>query len=264
MFEKTNENYTIGRGKLLFGKFDKNGEFTEKAERYLGNTPSFSLSTDTETKDHFNADSGMKEKDLSIILSVARKATFECDDITMANLAMTYFAETTKITQAGGEATETIEKAIVGGTYKLGVTRENPVGIRALDQSAGKAVVVKSGTNELIVNRDYYVDYDTGSVTIAHDGTVKDDDPLSITYSTAPVNYERIATSDKPVEGQLRFNATNPVGIQCVYFFPRVIIRPNGDVALKGDEWQTLPFTVEIMKKGNLSAIYLDGKPFGS
>lgn len=63
------------------------------------------------------------------------------------------------------------------------------------------------------------------------------------------------------IEGSLRFISFNPKGDKIDYFMPKVSITPNGDFAMKGDDWQILPFTIEVKKKGELAAIYADGRP---
>jgi len=57
------------------------------------------------------------------------------------------------------------------------------------------------------------------------------------------------------------FRSHNPKGADSVYYMPYIRAVPNGDYALKGDEWQTLPITAEIMKLPNAAAIYRDSIP---
>jgi len=45
---------------------------------------------------------------------------------------------------------------------------------------------------------------------------------------------------------------------------PYVKLMPNGDFALKGDEWQQLSFNIEVLKKGTLEAVYMDGRAVAS
>ncbi len=54
----------------------------------------------------------------------------------------------------------------------------------------------------------------------------------------------------------------NPVGKQFDYSLPYVSISPNGDFNLKGEEWQQIPFSLEILRKGSLEAVYVNGQPF--
>ena len=73
---------------------------------------------------------------------------------------------------------------------------------------------------------------------------------------------DRVISRGQTVEGSLRYLANNPAGANIDYFMPWVKITPNGDFSLKGDEWQTVPFNIEILKKGDLEAIYVDGRPY--
>ena len=42
---------------------------------------------------------------------------------------------------------------------------------------------------------------------------------------------------------------------------PSVKLSPNGDYALKSDEWQQIPFNVEILKPEGMEAVYADDRP---
>ena len=53
------QKYTLGRGEVFFNKF-KPGTNIGEGERYLGNTPEYSLTNDVETLDHFNSDRGLR------------------------------------------------------------------------------------------------------------------------------------------------------------------------------------------------------------
>ena len=55
------------------------------------------------------------------------------------------------------------------------------------------------------------------------------------------------------------YRTKNPKGADCTYFLPYVKLSPNGDYALKGDEWQQIPLSVEVLKPTNAEAIYRDG-----
>jgi len=59
----------------------------------------------------------------------------------------------------------------------------------------------------------------------------------------------------------LRFISTNPRGPRRDVYIPKITLSPNGDWALKGDDWQTLGFNLKIGKNTGQSAIYIDGRP---
>jgi hypothetical protein len=53
----------------------------------------------------------------------------------------------------------------------------------------------------------------------------------------------------------------NPKGDDAVFLMPSVKITPNGDYALKGDDWQQIPLSLEVLKPNAGEAIYRDGTP---
>ncbi len=59
--------------------------------------------------------------------------------------------------------------------------------------------------------------------------------------------------SASQVYGSLTFESDNPVGENMNYWFPYVCITPTGNVALKGDAWQTLSFQVEALQRDNVA-----------
>ena len=63
------------------------------------------------------------------------------------------------------------------------------------------------------------------------------------------------------VSGSLRYVAYNPEGEQIDYFMPSVTLSPNGDFALKSDEWQVIPFNIDVTKRdADTAAIYGEGR----
>ena len=57
------------------------------------------------------------------------------------------------------------------------------------------------------------------------------------------------------------YRTRNPKGDDVVFYMPYVKITPNGDYALKGDEWQAIPLSLEILRPTIGEAIYRDGMP---
>lgn len=80
-------NYVVGRGRLFFGQFKPS---TRKAngQRYLGNTPELSTSQSEDTLDHYSSEGGVRIKDASVTLQNDSSGSFQCDDISPANLAL--------------------------------------------------------------------------------------------------------------------------------------------------------------------------------
>lgn len=259
------QNYTLGRGKVYFARF-KPGTQTPGVERYIGNTPEFSLTIEEEKLDHFSSDAGIREKDDSISLEVNRSGSLTTDSIQPENVALFFFGENTILADAGGSIVDEVVDAdgvVPGGYYQLGTSDSRPSGARMIS-----AVVVKddaTAPTTFTVDDDYTVDLATGRLYIvpAEDGgTIAEGDVLEVSYTIAASSRDRIISGSQPVEGALRFVADNPKGPNKDYFMPWVQITPNGDYALKGDEWQTIPFSMEILKRTTREAIYVDGRAY--
>ena len=251
-------NYTLGRGELWFDRFADQVSLTASGERYFGNTPEFNATIESENLEHYNSDRGVREKDESIVLQTNRTASFTTDNVSPENLALFFFGTSEVFSTAGGSVVgETFVDVIKGLTYQLGASPTNPSGTRNVS-----AVAVRKGATTLVANVDYTLDAALGRITVLTTGsTVITGDDLAVDYTTGAQTRERIVSGTTAVGGALRYISYNPQGKKFDWFMPYVKLSPNGDFALKGDEWQSIPFNIEILKKGTLEALYIDGRP---
>lgn len=253
------KNYTLGRGKLKFGQF-RTGTQTPRGDRYLGNSPEISFTSEQETLDHYNSDAGINVKDATVILSQDYTGSFTLDDINMANMAMFFLGDAQTLTVSASTVTAEVHESVeVGFIYQLGTSTTNPSGVR---QVASVVVRKVGNATPLVAGTDYVVDTVLANVTILEGGALVDGDDIEVDYAIQASTRDIVISKGKTIEGSLRYEANNPTGANIDYFMPWVKITPNGDFTLKGDEWQTLPFTIEILKKGSLEAIYADGRPY--
>ena len=251
-------NYTLGRGELHFDRFVDEALFTSLGERYLGNTPEFSATIESENLDHYSSDAGVKEKDASVVLQTNRTASFTTDNVSAENLGLFFFGTSEAFTTAGGSVVaEPFTDVIKGLSYQLGKSISNPSGVRNVT-----AVVVKKGATVLVLNTDYTVDALLGRITLLTTGsTLITGDDLLVDHTTSSQSRERIISGSTSIAGALKYIAKNPAGKNYDWHMPYVKLSPNGDFALKGDEWQRIPFNVEILKRFGYEAIYIDGRP---
>lgn len=258
------KNYTLGKGRVLIERYPAGATITETTrgdgERYIGNSPEFSTSSSSESLDHYDSDDGVKVKDASVQLSQDRTGSFTTDNVNDENLALLFLGVASSITQTA--ATGAVEQ-ITGyrGRYlQLGSSPTNPTGVRKITN-----VVVKKGSGfatTVAPTGNYQVDEELGQVFVLKDAAdITDNTDLQITYDVAASTRSQVVSSSNAIYGSLRFIAKNPIGPKKDYFFPYCKITPDGDFALKGDDWQTLGFTFEILKKGSLEAAYIDGRP---
>ena len=250
-----NKQYTLGRGKVLFDVFVPSTT-TITGERYLGNTPSFNLSVESENLDHFDADEGIKTKDKSVTLSLNRTGSFVTDNIDPDNVALFFLGNSAVAAQAAAVGKTTVITDPLGDRYyQLGVTVGNPTGDRQVSNVTASAGVVTT---------DFTVDAELGRVYIVAGGAIDGDATVTFTYDTAERSRKQIITSgNASVEGALRFLAANATGAQLDYYMPSVKLAPNGEYELKGESWQQMSFSAEIQKRDdNTEAIYIDGRPY--
>ena len=54
----------------------------------------------------------------------------------------------------------------------------------------------------------------------------------------------------------------NPEGSHKDIMLPSVTLAPNGELALKGEDWLTASFSLEVLaKNASTAAVYIDGRP---
>ena len=252
-----NPNYTLGRGKVYFARFIT-GQ-TPGPFRYIGNTPEFNLTIESETLDHFCSDEGIREKDDSVPLEVTRSGTIVCDDIQAENVALFFFGVTDVLTTVADTAIAEAFAAVLSDMhYQIGLTPSNPVGVRGVTN-----VVIKDNITPATVyvaGTDYVLDAARGMFHVVPGGAMVGK-AVDITYDISGSTQERILSGSEPVEGAMRYLENNPRGVNRDMFLPFVKITPNGDLALKGDEWRQIPFSLEALKPGVGEAIYINGQP---
>lgn len=266
-------NYVVGRGKVYFDRF-KDGSNTKTGEMYFGNTPEFTISTDSETLDHYSSDHGMRVMDASVLLEASQGGTFTTDNINADNLALWFLGDvdTTAQTQVTG-AKEIFNPVNRGRYLQLGTSDVNPTGVRNIDNfemvKADASVSISLGSGDIgsIVGTtavpaagNYEIDLATGRVYIEPDapdlaGNVQ----IVVQYDVAAQSRTLVIGKSNMVYGALRMISDNPVGLNKNYYFPKVSLAPDGDYALKGDDWQVMSFTYKAMQlNNNTQRVYID------
>lgn len=238
--------YVVGKGKVYFDHFLP-GTKTPTGERYFGNTPELSLSSDQDTLDHFDADEGLNVKDESITIQDDQTGQLVTDNISLENVGLFFGGEAESATIAGATGlTETID-AKLGRWVQLGVSETNPSGLRNLVN-----YVMKVGAATIAATDNYEVDLALGRVYIEADpaaATLIADADVIHEYDQEASTRNTVIGAGSEIRGALRFVSTNPIGPKKDFFWPYVKLSANGDFSLKGDEWQQVPFSFEVLKK---------------
>lgn len=259
-------DYTIGRGEVHFARFLP-GTTKRTGFRYLGNTPEFSLTLESETLDHYSSDRGIREKDASVTIEVSRSGTIAMDEINNENVSMFLFSQAGAevVSVAGGAVTGyAIEDVIPGQSYPLGVSDADPVGALSIAYpgTGPTAFAVKKGSTVLSAGEDYIYTPASALLQFIDGGAVVKGDDVTVDYTELAYSFEQVKSGSEPVTGALMFVTYNPIGPQRKFIMPYVSISPNGDWNLKGDEWQQLPLNFEILRLNTLEAVYVNGSPF--
>jgi hypothetical protein len=255
------ENYTLGRGELHFDKFVP-GTFNKTGERYLGNTPELNRTTESENLEHFNSDRGIRIKDKVVVLEKNDSGTFIADEISDENMALWFLAEEQVVTQTttASIVLNIAANRVKPGTYiQLGESQANPTGHRNVTVASVTSDPVGTTYTNL---DDYTVDPVLGRLYIVPGGAIDGTDPLIVTYGTTASTRKQLVVGDGTlVEGSLRFISYNPTGPRRDFLWPYVQLRADGDLAMKGDEWQQLSFAFDILKRQGYASEYIDGQP---
>ena len=252
------KNYTLGSYKIFFDKFAA-GTKVGTGQRYFGNTPSLSKNSESETLDHMDADNGIRTKDDSVVLSLDRTGSFTTDHISPENVALFILGENSVVVQTGAVAVVyTITDALKDRRYQIGATPLIPAGVRGITN-----VVVAVAASTKVAGVDYTVDLTDGGLIILPGGSIADGDDVTVTYDRVAGSYNRVVSSDNAeIYGAMYLKSNNAKGLKQDYFFPYVQIRPDGDFEMKGEEWQELPFSFEILKlDDNTPAVFINGRP---
>lgn len=243
-----NPNYVVGRGRLFFNSFLAGTKTLSGGARYLGNSPELSLSQDEEKLDHYNSDSGIKVKDASVSLQNDQSGSFSLDDISAENLALWFRGAVESNAVAGGAVVDEAHNDVARGTYRqLGLTAANPIGARNVSAVAINNVTQANAVVAMATN--YEIDAVTGRILILEDAPdIAEGDDLVIDYTAAAGTEELVISAGTVIEGRLEFFADNAAGENRDYIWPYVQISPDGDFSLKGDDWQTMEFSLEVLK----------------
>jgi hypothetical protein len=254
------QDQILGRGKVYFNQF-ATGTKVGTGEKYLGNTPAFSLARADTALDHYDADEGLKVKDISVTLQSDMTGTIQTDNISVDNLALWFSGDLATVTQAAaaGPIAEphTVQK---GQWYQLGVDAQHPAGVTNVttvtfkDDASTPAAIDAGNFTVDLVNGRFMVNADAADV--------EDGDLVNASYGLAAASFQTVISKGQQVYGALRFISANAYGPQRNYFAPYVKLTADGDFALKGDDWQTMSFTVEILKLDDVTErMYINGVP---
>lgn len=162
-------NYVVGRGRLFFGQF-KAGTRVARGQLYFGNTPSLSLSQAEDTLDHYSSEGGVRVKDASVSLQNDSSGSFQCDNISLPNLALWFRGiQTTNVEAGSGYAsgTITLANAVPVATDKVTIGGQDIVFVAA--SPVGMQVLIGGGLNATATNLANFINDNTTALGVSAD-----------------------------------------------------------------------------------------------
>lgn len=257
------KNYVLGKGKLYFAQWASATDETTSGMRYLGNTTEFNLTVASETLDHYDSDEGVNTKDSSVQTQLNRTGTITTDNMSDENLAMFLLGDVGSVSQA---ATPVTGEYLNGGIalngeyyYQVGESASNPSGVRGIG-SVTVTVDPDGSPSTAVLDTDYTIDTDLGLVYVIAGGAL-DGAVGSIDYTPTANSRSQVVTNSNAVYGTLKFVSTNPQGKLKDVYIPSCQLTANGDLGLKGTDWQSMGFNLSVNQKTGYAAIYVDGRP---
>ena len=252
-------NYTLGRGRIFLARETSFSAFNTAGERYVGNSPGFTLNIESTSQDHFSSDSGINELDFSATTQVNRSGSVMFDDMSPDNMELFFMGEKVTVAQvATAVVAESHPSVMQGLFYQLGVSSATPQGVRGV--SAVTVTSDPAGTS-YTVDVDYEVDALTGRIYIIPGGAILSATGVLVSYTPVASTRSRVVSGSRPTRGRLRYIEDNPAGENRTFLMPLVEIAPSGDFDLKGDSWRQLSFSIKALKRGSMAAVYIDGEP---
>lgn len=233
------ENYTLGKGKLLFQPSGTNG-FID-----LGNAPNFSVSQTVEKKEHFSSRSGLQVKDATVVTKITGAGKFTLDEPNITNLNFFIMGDViADISQASGTLsaqafTAREDKWITLGKRKL------------------SSVVVKDVTDAItyVLGTDYELEADAGLLMALSAGAIADAAILHVSCNYAAATMNRADGGSKTQwEGDFWFVGAPPKG-KVTDVKGYVNLAPEGEIPMIGEDWQSFGFTVEFVENTNYNGV---------
>lgn len=251
-------NLVLGRGEVYFDRFIENTQ-TKTGERYLGATPAFSVSAETQELEHYSSERGLRIKDESVTLQIDYTGSLTIENIDKENLSLFFFGTTEDAVLAGSTGDVETFVATPGFFYQLGATAAKAEGVENV--SSVVVSIDPAGTpTPAVLGTDYNVDLALGRIEVIAGGGISAGDTIGVTYNVEAQTQERVISGSTLIQGAVRFISYNGVGGQRNFYMPKVTLRPNGEFALKGEEWQNMAFNMEILQAGNLANVFASGR----
>ena len=233
--------YYSGQGRLLIGDRDENGNGYNFV--HVGNVTALSAEIAIEKFEHKESMSGARAIDKTIIKEKKATVKFTCESLSLENLALGLFGESTTV--AGSTVADEAHKFTAGGAIALKYANVSAVTVQT-GAELGAATTVDAS--------NYTVDAEFGTIHPVDNGAFTGDNVyVSYTYGTA--KKLDVFTKSFPDEKFLRFEGLNTVNDDLVLInMPRVTIDPLPGLQLINEELANVEFTGNVLLDPTISS----------
>lgn len=254
------QKIVLGAGYLYFAANDADGN--PQGERYLGDTPGFTITPSSENLQVYSSDGPVAELLEDITTQVTREASITAQNVSIENLAAFLVATAGTHDQTSDQVTGEEFTVSPGHWYQLGETDTDYRGVRNVSNVA--VTLDPGGTaTSLTEDSDYTVESETGRIYIMPSGQVSEGATIGVDYDTAEASWDTVETHQTgPARGKLRFVAANTTGPNRDVLIPSCQLAPDGELPLKSrDQQMQMQFALRVNKRGSMAQIYVDGRP---
>lgn len=250
-------NIVVGAGYVYFDEEDATGALT--GERYIGDTPGFTLNMETEKVEVDSSDTPVAEILVSLVKKITRTSGIVVRNVDADNLAAFVMGDIATVTQTATPVADEAITVLQGRYYQLGAGTTNPTGVHGVT-----GVTIDDGVGAgtaYVLTTDYIVDADKGRIYIVPGGGIADDATIYADYTPVANTRTRIATNaDGAKRGAVRFMADNTNGTNRDVYIPQCEFAPSGDAAFKDrDNPMELTFELNVLTRTGYEQIYVDG-----
>jgi hypothetical protein len=225
------DNLTLGKGILYFDRQDANGNSTGELD--LGEVQNFNIMRSETTKEFFTSREKIRKRTLIVPVEEKWAGKFTAFERSKENLILAVRGDTLQyLTQSAGSTSVT----------KTGFRdRWIDTGYRQIS-----SVVVSHGATTFTLNYDYKVDLATGRIMPLSNGTIFEQEQLTIAFSYAAIKQPKIIPSQRETKGFLRFVSNNDQGPNWEAQVWVAEIRCDGEINFITEDWANLPFSFDI------------------
>lgn len=253
-------NIVLGAGKIYLELADQITGLPTGGERYIAETPGFSISVSSEKLEDWSSDGPVAELNASVTTRVTRAGTLTLKDIIEDNLALFLAGNVATVTQTSTPVVDEAFTAVKADHwYQLGASLSNPTGRRNV---SSVTITGPGGTPTYVAGTDYEIDLAMARFRPISGSAMVGTNVL-VDYTPAANTRKQITTDQLgPRKGALRFIANNTTGANKDVYIPLVELSPDGELGFKSrDAYMSMQFALNIMVRSGYAQVYVDGRP---